>query len=62
MSELAKLEGLSWAKDHKVAESVFPYVLIEAINLLKNSKIIERPIDYAKTGEEAQKLLKEASV
>ena len=57
IKELAKLERMDWTKDIKIAASIFPYVLIEAINLLKNSEIIENPIDYTTTGENAQKML-----
>lgn len=57
MAELAKLEELNWTKNDVVADSVFPYVLIEAINLLKNSEIVENPVDYAETGEKAQELI-----
>ena len=59
LKELAKLEDLNWAKDEKVADSVFPYVLVEAINLLKNSKIIDNPIDYTKTVKDTNKMIKQ---
>ena len=59
IKDLAKLETMDWANDPKIAGSIFPYVLIEAINLLKNSIIIEYPIDYTSTGENAQKMLDE---
>ena len=59
IKDLAKLETMDWANDPKIAGSIFPYVLIEAINLLKNSIIIEYPIDYTSTGENAQKMLGE---
>ena len=50
MKELARLEGMNWAADDAVAESIFPYVLVEALNILKNSEIVDSPIDYASTG------------
>lgn len=59
LGELAKLESMNWAKDEDVAESVFPYVLIEAMNLLKNSKIVDDPVDYTKTGVEAKRMVDE---
>jgi hypothetical protein len=57
IKELAKLESMNWAADNEVAESVFPYVLIEAINILKNSTIVDSPYDYAKTGKQAKAML-----
>lgn len=57
--ELAKLEKLNWSKDKKIAESVFPYVLVEAINLLLNAspKDEMRIVDYTKTSEKTKKML-----
>lgn len=55
--ELARLEKMNWVKDPVVARSIFPYVLIEAINILKNSTIVDAPIDYAKTGKDVDVLL-----
>lgn len=57
--ELAKLEKLNWAADTKVAESVFPYVLIEAINLLLNAKPKDEVYitDYTETSEKTRKVL-----
>jgi len=57
MQELAKLQSLKWASDPEIADSVFPYVLIEAINLLKNSEIVDNPTDFTKTGASAKELL-----
>ncbi len=59
IKELAKLQRLNWGADKQVAESVFPYVLIEAINILKNSKINNEFVDYTKGGEDVEKLLDE---
>ena len=59
ISSLAELESKNWNADPEVAASIFPYVLIEAINLLKNSEIIENPIDYTSTGENATNMIKE---
>lgn len=60
MMELARLDELDWGVDSKVAESIFPYVLVEAVNILKNSVIIANPIDYTTTGEAAKALMAEA--
>lgn len=57
--ELARLETKNWAKDDDIASSIFPYVLVEAINILKNSKVIDNPIDYTKTGEQSKKMIEE---
>lgn len=46
IKELAKLERMNWTADKKISASIFPYVLIEAINILKNSEIVENPVDY----------------
>jgi hypothetical protein len=59
IKELAKLERLNWSADEKVADSVFPYVLVEAINILKNSKINSEFVEYTKTSEDTNKLLDE---
>jgi len=56
---LAKLETMNWAADPKIAESMFPYVLVEAINILKNSVIIDSPIDYTDTGSKAKSMISE---
>lgn len=57
MRELARLEALPWYADEKVSETIFPYVLVEAINLLKNSVIVPDPIDHTKTGDGATAML-----
>jgi len=59
IKELAKLERMNWAKDESIADTIFPYVLLEAINLLKNSKLIDNPVDYTKTSEDSKKMLAE---
>lgn len=59
MRELARLEQMNWAADDKVAQTIFPYVLVEAINLLKNSTLVDNPVDYADSGENATKMVKE---
>lgn len=55
--ELAKLESSNWASDDDVAKRVCPYVLIDAINILLNSEIVDRPSDYDKSGKAAQSML-----
>ena len=57
--ELAKLEKLVWSKDKKVAESVFPYVLVEAINLLLNAQPKDGKfiVDFTRTAEKTEKML-----
>ena len=59
MAELARLEEMNWAADDKVAATIFPYVLVEAINLLKNSTIVANPVDYSETGDGAIKMIDE---
>ena len=54
IKELARLETMDWGKDEMVAASISPYILVEAINILLNSEIIENPIDRVTTGEDAQ--------
>lgn len=58
MRELARLESLPWATNETVAETIFPYVLVEAINVLKNSVIVPNPIDHTKTGDDITAMLK----
>ena len=57
--ELARLEELNWAADKKVAESIFPYVLVEAINLLLNAEPKDEKLikDYMVSGDVAKKLI-----
>jgi hypothetical protein len=57
IKELAKLERLNWAENDGVAATIFPYVLIEAINILENSTAVENPVDYTLSGEDAEKML-----
>lgn len=57
LKELARLERLSWAKDTKVAESIFPYAIVEAINLLLNSRLDGIWHDYTSTGEKTEETL-----
>jgi hypothetical protein len=60
IKELAKLETLNWTADEKVAGTIFPYVLVEAINLLKNSEIIENPVDYCSNSDDTNKMIEES--
>jgi len=57
IKELAKLENMDWAENDEIADSIFPYVLIEAINILKNSEIIKNPKDLTNTGEKVSVLI-----
>lgn len=57
IQELAKLERLNWSKDKKIASSIFPYVLVEAINLLLNSTVNEECVDYMSTSKEVRETL-----
>ena len=62
IQELARLEQMDWAKDEKIKHTIFPYVLMEAINMLKNSKEIDNPVDYFPTGKEARKMIDKLAV
>lgn len=55
--ELAKLEQMNWNSDPAVAEQVFPYVLVEAIDVLLNSKIVDHPKSRTNTSEETAAML-----
>lgn len=57
--ELAKLERLNWSKDKAIADSIFPYVLVEAINLLLNAQPKDGKfiVDYTRTSEKTKKML-----
>lgn len=57
IKELAKLENMKWTADSEIAATIFPYVLIEAINLLRNSEIISNPKDYTSTGADAKNMI-----
>ncbi len=57
LKELAKLEQLNWAKDDEVADTVFPYVLIEAMNYILNSTPNATIFDYAETSDTARAML-----
>ncbi len=57
IQELARLESMNWAKDKKIAHAIFPYVLMDAINMLMNSKKIDNPVDYFSTGKKARKMI-----
>ena len=57
MKELSSLQYMNQSEDDKVAECIFPYVLIEAISLLKNSEIIDNPISYTNSSEDVDKFL-----
>jgi hypothetical protein len=61
IKELARLESMNWSKDEKVAGSIFPYVLVEAINLLMNSQAKDEVRDYMLTGEQMNKTLNSLS-
>lgn len=61
MSELAHLQSLNWAADEEVSSSIFPYVLIEALNILENSEFREAITDHASNGKDAKELLKRNS-
>lgn len=55
MKELAKLEKLGFSEEAK--DQVFPYVIVETINILKNSVFVNNPVDFAKTGKDARKMM-----
>jgi hypothetical protein len=57
LEQLAKLHKLGFSE--KANHQVNPYILIDAINWIKNSKLSDNPVDYAKTGEDMQNLLDE---
>ena len=59
IKELARLESMDWMDGKKIIATIFPYVLPEAINLLKNSKPVVNQVDYTKTGKDMKKMLKE---
>ena len=61
IKELAMLEKLGWASDKKIAATIFPYVLVEAINLLMNSDLKKNPVDYTKNGKESEELINKLS-
>jgi hypothetical protein len=57
--ELAKLEKMNWAKNDEIADSIFPYVLVEAINLLLNAQPKEEKFikDWMATEEKMKKVI-----
>ena len=57
--ELGRLENIGWGND-KTDETIFPYVIIEAINLLLNSQPEQKLVDFTPTGEAVQDMIKEA--
>jgi len=58
VSELARMEKIGWGND-KTDPTIFPYVIIEAINLLINSQPKPKMTDYTKTGEMASAMVDE---
>lgn len=58
IKELAKLERLGWSDNPKVAESIFPYTIVEAISLLLNARMDGSSYkNFTKTSEETEKTL-----
>jgi len=58
VSELARLEKIGWGNE-KTDPTIFPYVIIEAINLLINSQPKKTMTDYTQTGEMACLMVEE---
>lgn len=56
IQELARLEKLGWGNE-KTDPTIFPYVIIEAINLLMNSQPNDVLMDYTQTGKGATELV-----
>ena len=56
IQSLARLEKLGWGSD-KADDTIFPYVIIEAINLLMNSEPTDVLMDYTATGDSAQAMV-----
>lgn len=56
IKELIKLEEIGFSDE--ASEQVFPYVIIETLNILKNSEFVKNPVDLTKTGDDAKELLK----
>ena len=56
IEELARLEKIGWGND-KTDPVIFPYVIIEAINLLMNSQPVEVLMDYTNTGKLAGEMV-----
>ena len=57
--ELGRLENIGWGND-KTDETIFPYVIIEAMNLLLNSRPEQELVDFTPTGEAVRAMIKEA--
>ena len=57
IKELARLESMPWSENDKVSETIFPYVIVEAINLLLNSQPIEDLKDNTLTGKLTKEML-----
>lgn len=53
--ELARLEKLGFSDEAN--DTIFPHVLIETINILKNSVFVENPVSYTDTGKDANNML-----
>jgi len=56
IQELARLEKIGWGNE-KTDPTIFPYVIIEAINLLMNSKPADVLMDYTQTGKLAEEMV-----
>jgi len=57
LKELAKLEGMNWSKDKDIASQIFPYILVDTIELLLNSKTNPVWKDYTNTSDKTKKML-----
>ncbi len=56
IQELARMEKIGWGND-KTDDKIFPYVIIEAIKLLMNSKPTDVLMNYTQTGGSAQAMV-----
>ena len=56
IQELARLEKIGWGNDD-TDSTIFPYVIIEAINILMNSRATEVVTDFAGTGDHAYEMI-----
>lgn len=59
IKELARLEKMDNYLNDKAAATIYPYVILEAINLLVNSKIVDDPKDYTQSGLSTDKMVDE---
>jgi len=48
---------MKWNRDKDIAGQIFPYILIEAINILINSEIINKPFDHCTNSDNTIKML-----